>query len=184
MHNLIKPTEIVRLANKWFDLYRDNNERGELITSFIAGTQWDQITRSERNSDGKEVLTLNMVLKHFYRVIAEFMEVEYQLEVSPNITKLSDEIKNAESLLKNFILECNEDEIYEAFFKYAAYGYTTFEIIADYPSENNFQLVPKLKHFPLPDLAFFDCDAQNWTKRDGKYWGKVNFISIQTLKTL
>jgi len=183
IHKLITPQEILRLHEKWNNLYKENKDNGDLIASFVAGDQWDSTVRADRKKDGKEVLTLNITQKHRNRVIADYQSINYTLKVKPKVVKSADHIKNVNELLDHYVLKNNHEETAQAFEIGYTRGYTALKIVADYVNQFSYQLIPFIKHVK-PWRVFFDCDAESLTKSDGRFAGEVNFVNEYTLKTL
>lgn len=178
----ITVSEIVSLANNWQDLYHANNREGDKAIAFVAGNQWDNKVARNRIADGKEVLTLNVALKHYYRILSDYANVEYQLSCIPLVDKTTDEIKAAEEALKAIILSTKNTQTFsEAFDKYLTFGYAVLKVVPDYAANNSMQLLPTIKHVSSPENVFFDFTAKTHTKEDGRFCGEVKTLSRSTL---
>lgn len=178
----LKPNEVVRLRERWKDLYQENNDNGNLVTAFITGDQWAQSTRSSRVAAEKEVLTANLTLKHHNRALADYQSVNYTLGVTPQVPKLTDQIKGAERILKEITLGQDKLRVfYDAYAKGWAFGYTVMKIYRDYKSANSNVLIPYVKHLARAENTFFDPDATLPTKEDGRYCGEVSFVDEHAL---
>jgi|GEM_PF-4143212 len=183
MAYLYTPQKISELANKWFDYYKDNNTAGYLTSKFIAGFQWDPKTKKYRRFDGKEIMTVNLTIKHYYRLQSDYANLEFELGVKNKTRKNTPEIKNAETLYKN-ILFCDENRsIYaDTWSKYGSFGYTAFRVVEDYEALESTQLIPKIKHIMDPENAFFDTSARGTWKEDGEFCGEIKSVPLSKLR--
>jgi hypothetical protein len=184
IHKLIKPGEVVKLYEKWRQLYQKNNDIGNKVASFVSGDQWQSYTRNTRGGSGKEVLTLNLASKHFNRIMADYMSVDYRLKSQPMTAKEPEHIRNVDELLEHYILKNNSETFATAFEQFIVHGYSVIKAMPDYVNERSHQLVPILQHVAKPEMVFFDCDATLPTKSDGRFCGEVSFIHEDTLKKL
>ncbi len=179
---LLKAAEIVELESKWRDYYRDIDRQGDEITLFMTGKQWSDEAIAARQAANRELLTADLIGRHWYRLLADYMNVDYTLTAQPIKPKTDIQLNAAIEFWETVVLSDHHETVYHEGFKaFSLRGYTVFGVRPDYRSQNQYQLVPKITHEDGTNV-FFDPRARSQFKDDGRYCGIVQYFDHEYLR--
>jgi hypothetical protein len=183
----IKYEQIEKQYNGWVDYYRNNTERGKRFLDFvIANKQWDDDVVDNRENQNKESLTFNQVIKHLRRMQAQIGEIEFTLDIAATNDKYLDNVAEqyAFRLALNSILLSDDalNKFREAANKCLTYGWSFAEITFCYENDDTCNLIPDIVIHKDPSIAFWDKNAMNPTKVDGKFCGYCRTLTKQQLE--
>lgn len=182
----VKCEKIEKQYQGWLDHYSENKKRGEdAIDFFIANNQWEGYVVSERQARNQESLTFNLGIKHLRRAHTQMGEMEFNLDLSPINTKYQDNINETAAfrLLLNSILLNDDtlDKFNNAGKKCLNYGYAFAEVNFGYENHETLNLEPKLIIHKDPSIAFWDKNALEPTKVDGRFAGFCRTLTDKEL---
>lgn len=179
-----KDAETVRIAKERHRLAVNatSSWRSESLEDlqFLAGEQWDEKTKIERENDGRPALTINRLPQFVRQVTNEQRQSKPSITVSP-MDAMGDK-KTAEVLqgvIRNIEYTSNADAAYAAAGQSAAAtGLGYWDVCAEYESERSFGQRLTIRRIPNPHSVALDPGAKELAGDDAR-WG---FISTDISK--
>lgn len=170
-----KHDNLVRIAVERFEKAHDaeNQMRVDMIDDlkFKGGDQWDEETRSQRESDNRPVLTVNR-LNQFHRlVIGNIRQNSPSIKVYPVDSGDDTELAEIyEDLIRQIEHESRAKQAYMwAADRQVACGYGAFRVVNEPAANDAFEQVLRIKRIRNPFTVYFDPDAQELTRSDAKW---------------
>ena len=152
------------------DYWRDTREMMlECLNFCRLGIQWDSKIKSDREKEGRPVLTINKMPGFARQVVNEARKNKPSIKVHPADDKA--DVKTAEvinGLIRNIEYSSNADVAYDTALEYAVYcGVGYFEVDVDYTSYDQFLQDIKINRITNPLSVYGDMYS---TAADGSDW--------------
>ncbi len=129
---------------------------------FRAGDQWDQATITERQRDGRPIITVNRMPQFIQQVSNDQRQNRPSIKVHPIDDKADLETaKTIQGLIRHIEYRSNADVAYDTGFDSAATGgFGYWRILPEYVSPTSFDQELAIKRIRNPHSVFWDPHAQ------------------------
>lgn len=153
------------------DFDQDNREQALDDMEFIAGRQWPEKIREQREAEGKAVITVNRLPQFVRQVTGDIRRLNPAIKVTAGDNAASDEgAEIYEGLIRSIEYKCDASSIYEGAAESAAMcGMGAFRVLAEYESEDSFDQVLTIKRIHNPFAVYWDPAARESTRSDAQY---------------
>lgn len=185
LHEKYTIENIWQHAEEWESFYKDNNERAYKCQLFAEGKQWDeQVVYERAKKHGKESLTFNITQKILAHNISEFTSQGFSLKISSKHNKNRAQTAFAHKITDFFVLSEDNNEVFvRAATEMFKHGYANIYVGLKYQSDYSTQLLPELHLLPY-NCVFYDKNAKNTTKDDGKFCGFIKKVKKKILGSI
>lgn len=180
--------EILERATKrisdWFSYYSANITRGQDDARFTYETQFTNQEIAELGRLGKKVAQFNKVYPLIQKRVSQYREATPSLAVYPENSYVPDQkIELINNLLDSRLEASNADVIFQnCYAQSLTRGYSALAVYTDYDNNHAFQQDIYVMGFQIPESAFFDPNASNYSKSDGDFSGYYVYMSRDQFK--
>lgn len=180
--------DILREAKERYDAGWQHDE--ENITEayddlrFGAGEQWPTMIAQERTSDGRPMLTSNMIPKFVKQITGDMRLNKPAIKVRPAGGGASKEVADiATGLIRNIEANSDAGTIYIKGGESAVRaGLGGWAIVTEYTDDDIFEQDIRIRQIPDPLNVIFDPDAREITREDAKWAFWVRKFSYEAFK--
>lgn len=163
----------IKQIERAYECASKNIRRYQDAVKFNAGDQWDSDVASDYDRKKKPRLTFNRVYAYIKTIIGEQVSNTTDWTVRATSTNTPQSFVDLRSGVLRHIAYANKyHEIKQHAFKYQLMGgYGGWQVYTDYESETSFNQVIKIKKIKDATRIYYDPDAEESTKADGKFIG-------------
>lgn len=172
-----------RLGEAWeFD--RENREAGTSDLSFLAGDQWPEEVRREREADGRLMLTINRLPQFLRQVTNDIRQADLAIKVSPVDDRSDPQLaKVFNGLLRQIQYQSGAKHVYSAAAEsQAGCGIGWFRILTRYADDSAFDQEIKVELIPHPFSVYVDPAAVMPDRSDAQWIMVTENIPTATFK--
>ena len=159
-----------RLDNA-IDADRENREQALDDLEKLAGRQWPEAVKSERESNDRPVLTINRLPQFVRQVTGDIRRMNPAIRVSPGDEEASQEMAEIISgIIRGIEYKSDASDVYERAAESAAQcGAGYFRVRTDYVSDHSFEQEIIVESIQNPFSVHFDPDARMPTREDADW---------------
>lgn len=146
---------------------------------FVAGEQWPETVKNERQEENRPLLTFNKMRKFVDIQIGEQRLNRPAMKVAP-VDDAGDEViaKIYSELMRHIERISNADQVYDtAHATQLAGGLGYWRIVTEYAEDDSFDQDIKLKRIRNPMSVYMDRSGSDFLNRDAKYAFITDVIS-------
>ena len=187
----MKKDEIVATSRKRLDLAyaaeRGNREHSLDDLRFITGVgQWDDVSRQEREQEGKPCLTLNSLPQYVRQVTGQIRDLNPAIKTVAGDSEASEEVAEIlEGLIRHIEYKSGAVAIYEATGESAAScGFGAFRIRAVYSDDETFDQELLVERIHNPFAVYFDPSAKDPTRKDAEWCIITDKMPVEDFKEI
>ena len=150
---------------------QDNRRQAIEDLAFRNGEQWPEDLKAQRERDGRPCLVLNKLPGFIDQVVGDQRQNRPSIKVRPVDSKSDPEIaKILEGLIRSIEVQSKADIAYDSSFEQAvSCGYGAFRVLTQYADDDVFEQDVLIKPILNPFTVYFDPDAKEWDRSDGRY---------------
>lgn len=151
---------------------RDNREDMASDFKFLAGDQWPAQVRTEREADGRPMLTINRLPQFVKQVTNDIRQADLAIKVSPVDDESDPEMaKIFNGLLRQIQHQSSAKAVYSTAAEHqAGGGFGCFRICTQYVDDTVFDQEIRIKIVKNPLSAFWDPAAIEPDRSDAMWW--------------
>ncbi len=183
-----KDADLMRIARERYeravDHEQDNRDAGIEDMEFMAGDQWPEEIRRERNEDGRPILTINRMVTFVKQVINDIRQNRPSIKVRPVDDTSDDAIADIFTGLIRHIEHASDAMVayITAVSGAAQCGIGHFRIVTEYSTEDAFDQVIRIKRIVDPYAVTWDPQAVELDRSDANYCFYEQAMDIDTYK--
>ena len=183
-----KDADRMRIARERYqrsvDHEQDNRDAGIEDLEFMAGDQWPEEIRRERNEDGRPILTINRMPAFVHQVVNDIRQNKPSIKVRPVDDDSDDEISDIYTGLIRHIEHSSDAMVayVTAVTGAAQCGIGHFRIVTEYSNANAFNQVIKIKRIVDPFAVTWDPQAVELDRSDAAYCFYEQAMELETYK--
>lgn len=172
-------TKAVKLVATWYDYFADNNRQARDDIYFLHVDQWSAQDRASRTLMRKPVLSVNYLRPIFLQMIGEQRTQNPEPITSPKNEKVDTKlVELAGKIIEDQFYKNKAPIVYQDCFKYmVSGGYSAVFHTIEYESKKTFNKFVKIQNMDNVSSAFFDPNAREKTKKDGRFCGFMTDIA-------
>ncbi len=183
-----KDADLMRIARDRYqiavDHEQDNRDAGIEDLEFMAGDQWPEEIRRERNEDGRPILTINRMPGFVDQVVNDIRQNRPAIKVRPVDDISDDAIADIFTGLIRHIEHASDATVaYVTAIEGAVQcGIGHFRIVTEYSNEGAFEQVVRIKRIVDPFAVTWDPQAVELDRSDAQYCFYEQALGIDTYK--
>lgn len=180
--------EIISTARKRMqdaiDGDRDNRDEALDDLKKLAGEQWPQNIKQEREDTNRPVLTINRLPQFVRQVTGDIRKMNPAINITPGDGNSDSETAElVEGLVRQIQYKCGASTIFERAAESAAQcGMGFFRIRADYEDFDTFDQELLIEPIHNPFSVYCDPKARESTRADAEYWFITEHMSEEAFK--
>jgi hypothetical protein len=150
---------------------RDNREEALDDLENLAGRQWPEDVRQEREAENRPVVTINRLPQFVRQVTGDIRRLNPAIRVLPGDDEATEETADVlKGMIRQIEYASDAASIYEGAAESAAQcGMGYFRILTDYAHARAFEQEIRIKPIPNPFAVYFDPKARHPTRGDADY---------------
>lgn len=155
----------------------------DLRFGFVPGEQWESAQKAKRIKRGRPCYEFNKVRQHSKQITNDLRQNRPQIKVKATRdgTKRAGEIM--QGLIRSIEAESHADQAYDTAGFYASNGgFGVIRITTEYADDSAFELDLRIREVRNPFGVYFDPDAKETDKRDGRFAFVPERISVDDFK--
>ncbi|MGB0507764.1 MAG: portal protein [Pikeienuella sp.] len=188
--NKDKSAALLREARERFDeAYEEdhwNREQARDDLEFLAGEQWPETVRSEREADGRPILVINRMPQFLRQVTGDIRRTNPAIKVLPADGEADVDIaKIYEGLTRHIEHISDAQTVYEQSAESsAACGMGWFRVLTDYVSPGSFEQEIKIERITNAFSVYCDPEARNSTRDDARFMFVVDRVETADFEAM
>ncbi|RTL14529.1 MAG: hypothetical protein EKK56_00805 [Flavobacteriaceae bacterium] len=165
----------VKLIASWYDYFADNNRQARDDIYFLHVDQWSNQDRASRTLGRKPVLTFNYLRPMLMQMLGEERTQQPDIITSPKEPNVKTEIVKLTKSLIESQFEINKHDIkFQECFKYMlSAGFASVFHDIEYLNPKSMKKYVKMTTMDNITTCFFDPNAKEKTKKDGRFCGMM-----------
>jgi hypothetical protein len=160
--------------------------RAEAVTDlrFVAGDQWNEHLRREREAARRPALTINKLPTFVQQVVNDGRQNKPAIKISPVDNGADkDTAEIMQGLVRHIEYNSDADLAYQNAFEYSvSCGFGAFRILTDYCDEKSFDLEIRIEPIADPFCVYCDPLAKRADRADARYCFIVERMSLDEFK--
>lgn len=178
---MLKDDDLLRLARERFEeaYEEDHWNRDQAIDDleFLAGEQWPDAIRVEREEANRPILVINRMPQFLRQVTGDIRKTNPSISISPGDDDADNDLAEVYEGLVRQIERCSDAQsVYEGSAESAAScGMGWFRVLTDYESRSFNQEI-KLERIYNPLSVYCDPQARDVTRKDARYIFVVDML--------
>jgi hypothetical protein len=171
----MKKSDIIKAAREALsaalEADKDNREEGHDDLEFIAGRQWPETEREERNATGRPVITINRMPQFVRQVTGDIRRVNPSVRVIPGDTKATEDVAAIyQGLIRAIESDSDASSVYEdAAVSAAQCGIGHWRVLTEYEDPMSFNQVIKIGAIRNPFAVVWDPASRDPARADAKF---------------
>jgi len=172
-----------RLEESW-NHEKENREEASVDLAFLAGDQWPDSVRREREAEGRPMLTINRLPQFLRQVTNDIRQADIAIKVAPvddgSDPKLA---KIFNGILKQIQYQSGAHHVYATAAEHqSSCGIGWFRIVTDYADDSAFDQEIKVEAIPHPLSVYCDPAAVKQDRSDAMWMIVTEMIPLETFK--
>lgn len=166
---------LLREARERFeDAYEEdqwNREQALDDLEFLAGEQWPETVRAEREEEDRPILTINRMPQFLRQVTGDIRRTNPAVSVMPADGEADKETADIfEGLIRHIEHTSDATTVFEQSAECAAAcGMGWFRILTDYEGPHSFLQEAKIERISNPFAVYVDPESRDATRKDARY---------------
>jgi hypothetical protein len=163
---------------------KENREAAAVDLAFLAGDQWPERVRREREAEGRPMLTINRLPQFLRQVTNDIRQADIAIKASP-VDDRSDPAlaKIYNGILRQIQYQSNAHHVYSTAAEHqASCGIGWFRITTDYAEDTAFDQEIRLESIPHPLSVYCDPAAVRPDRADAMWMIVTEMIPVDTFK--
>jgi hypothetical protein len=179
----MKHEELLKQARARFreaaDAEREIREEARKDLRFVAGEQWPERVRREREIANRPALVINRLPTFVGQIVNQMRRNKPGIKVAPVDSGTDpDTARVMQGLIRHIEYDSDAQVAYQTAFEYATTcGLGAFRILSDYVSEDSFDQELRIEPIADPFSVYFDPLAKRPDRSDARYCFVVERIS-------
>ena len=151
----------------------DEDNRAEALSDLehLAGIQWDEQIKADREAEGRPCLTINRLPQFVRRVTGDLRRLNPAIRVLPTDDDATQETADLiRGIVRGIEYSSKASEIYEGAAESAAQcGVGNFRILTEYENDHSFNQVIRIRRIHNPFAVHWDPQAREATREDARW---------------
>lgn len=183
-----KSEDIVKMARDCIEQSYDNDKvnREEAATdlNFLAGNQWPDSVKGERERDGRPMLTINRLPQFVRQITNDIRQADIGIKVRPEDDETDPELaKIYDGLIRQIQYRSSAKHVYsQAAEHQASCGIGWFRVTTEYADDMAFDQEIKIKGIRNPLSVYCDPAAVEPDRSDAKWIAVTEMIPKESFK--
>lgn len=163
---------------------RENRREASIDLAFLAGYQWPESIRKERQAQGRPILTINRLPQFVRQVTNDIRQADLAIKVSPVDDKSDPKLaKIYNGLLRQIHYQSSAKHVYGAAAEHqVSCGIGWFRICTEYTDDETFDQEVRLKSVRNPLSVYCDPGAIEPDRSDAKFMFVTEIIPTDDFK--
>ena len=163
---------------------RENRREASLDLAFLAGYQWPESIRKERQAQGRPILTINRLPQFVRQVTNDIRQADLSIKVSPVDDRSDPKLaKIFNGLLRQIHYQSSAKHVYGAAAEHqVSCGIGWFRLCTEYTDDETFNLELRLKSVRNPLSVYCDPAAIEPDRSDAKWMFITEIIPTDAFK--
>ena len=183
-----KDADLLRIAReryqKAIDHDQDNRDAALEDLEFLAGDQWPDEIRRQRQEDSRPILTINRMPQFVRQVTGDIRQNRPAIKVRPGDDRADDDIAEIYAgTIRNIEYASDAMTAYQIASEGAAQcGIGHFRVVTAYPSDDTFEQDIRIEAIPDHFAVTWDPHAVKKNRSDARYCFVEESLDIETFK--
>lgn len=171
------------LQASW-DYDRDNRREAAIDLQFLAGDQWPEQVRIDRERDKRPMLTINKLPQFVRQVTNDLRQADLAIKTSPVDDKSDPELSRIfNGLIRQIQYQSSATHVYAGAAEHqVACGIGWFRITTEYTDDTTFEQEIRIKGIPNPLSVYCDPAAVEIDRADAKWIVVTTEIPVESFK--
>lgn len=164
---------------------RENREAAATDLAFIAGDQWPDVVRREREAERRPMLTINRLPQFLKQVTNDIRQADIAIKAAPVDDKSDPNLaKIYNGLLRQIQYQSNAHHVYATAGEHqAGCGIGWFRITTDYADDSAFDQELRIEGIPHPLSVYCDPAAIKPDRSDAMWMIATEMVPVATFKS-
>jgi len=164
-------TDCREKLNQSYNHERENRREAAMDMAFVAGYQWPESIRKERQAAGRPILTINRLPQFIRQVTNDIRQADLAIKVSPVDDNADPKIaKIYNGLLRQIHYQSSGKHVFGTAAEHqVACGIGWFRVVTEYADDEAFDQELRLKAVPNPLSVYCDPGAVEPDRSDAKW---------------
>jgi len=183
-----KSEDIVKMARdcieQSYDHDKTNREEAACDLNFLAGNQWPDAVKGERERDGRPMLTINRLPQFVRQITNDIRQADIAIKVRPEDDETDPELaKIYDGLIRQIQYRSSAKHVYSQSAEHqASCGIGWFRVTTDYADDMAFDQEIKIKGIRNPLSVYCDPAAVEPDRSDAKWIAVTEMIPKESFK--
>jgi hypothetical protein len=166
------------------DAEREIREEARKDLRFVAGDQWPERVRREREIANRPALVINRLPTFVGQIVNQMRRNKPAIKVAPVDSGTDpDTARVMQGLIRHIEYDSDAQVAYQTAFEYAVIcGFGAFRILTDYISDDSFDQEIRIEAIADPFAVYFDPLAKRPDRSDARYCFVVERISREEFR--
>lgn len=171
------------LQHAW-DYDRDNRREAAIDLQFLAGDQWPEQVRIERERDKRPMLTINKLPQFVRQVTNDLRQADLAIKTSPVDNRSDPELSRIyNGLIRQIQYQSSATHVYAGAAEHqVACGIGNFRISTEYTDDTTFDQEIRIKLIPNPLSVYYDPAAVEIDRSDAKWVIVTSEMPVQAFR--
>lgn len=172
-----------KLQHAW-DYDRDNRREAAIDLQFLAGDQWPEQVRIERERDKRPMLTINRLPQFVRQVTNDIRQADVAIKTSPVDGKSDPEMSRIyNGLLRQIQYQSSATHVYATAGEHqVSCGIGWFRVLTEYTDDTTFEQEIRIKTIPNPLSVYCDPAAVEVDRSDANWIIVTEEVPSQAFK--
>lgn len=164
---------------------KENREAAAVDLAFLAGDQWPDRVRREREAEGRPMLTINRLPQFLRQVTNDIRQADIAIKASPVDDRSDPQLaKVYNGLLKQIQYQSNAHHVFSTAAEHqSSCGIGWFRVTTDYADDSAFDQEIRLEGIPHPLSVYCDPAATKPDRSDAEWMIVTEMVPIETFKS-
>lgn len=174
-----------KLQHAW-EYDRDNRREAAIDLQFLAGDQWPEQVRIERERDKRPMLTINRLPQFVRQVTNDVRQADVAIKTSPVDNKSDPELSRIyNGLLRQIQYQSSASHVYATTAGHqVACGIGWFRILTEYTDDTTFDQEIRIRAIPNPLSVYCDPAAIEIDRSDANWIIVAQEMPVETFKAM
>ncbi len=171
------------LQHAW-DYDRDNRREAAVDLQFLAGDQWPEQVRIERERDKRPMLTINKLPQFVRQVTNDLRQADLAIKTSPVDNRSDPELSRIyNGIIRQIQYQSSATHVYAGAAEHqVACGIGWFRITTEYTDDTTFDQEIRIKGIPNPLSVYCDPASVEIDRSDAKWLVVTSEMPVQGFK--
>lgn len=167
-----------------YDADRDNREEAAQDLAFLAGDQWPESVRRERDQEGRPMLTINRLPQFVRQITNDIRQADIAIKVIPEDDNTDPALAEIyDGLIRQIQYRSSAKHIYATSAEHqASCGIGWFRVVTDYADDTAFEQEIKIKGVRHPLSVYCDPAAIEPDRSDAMWIAVTEMVPKATFK--
>lgn len=183
-----KREDIVKMARdcieQSYDAEKVNREEAAQDLNFLAGNQWPDAVKTERERDGRPMLTINRLPQFVRQITNDIRQADIAIKVRPEDDQSDPDLARIyDGLIRQIQYRSSAKHVYsQAAEHQASCGIGWFRVVTDYADDMAFEQEIKIKPIRNPLSVYCDPASVEPDRSDAKWIAVTEMIPKASFK--